>query len=175
MFLALLLAQPVFAEAPPGASVSAAGHDCVFYIGPKADIGYNHVNVECYWPEITVAHADPLIAEFGAHDRIFRSALVSDVIGEENGFTLVRQVHQAKGVSPREVLLKFKREAVSGGYRYWWVKHENQPPLSSSKHVEIAYDDGHFIVTNNPSGGVKVEYHLLYDPGGRVPKFQRDI
>lgn len=171
MYLALLLAQTAFAEAPPGASVSAAGHDCVFYLGPKADNGYNHINVECYWPEITVAQADPLIADFGAHDRIFRSATVSDVVGEENGFTLVRQVHEAKGLSPREVVLKFKREAVSGGYRYWWVKHENQPPLSSAKHVEIAYDDGHFLVTNNPSGGVKVEYHLLYDPGGRVPKF----
>jgi len=170
MILALLLAQTALADAPPGAKVAAAGHDCVFYVGPKADIGYNHVNVECYWPEITVAAADPILSDFGSHDRIFGAVTVSDVQGQEGEYTRVRQVHVAKGIKPREAILMFKKETVTGGYKYSWVMNENQPAASPG-HVLSSYDDGHFIFTNNPSGGVKVEYHLLYSPSGRVPKF----
>jgi hypothetical protein len=170
MIFAMLLAQTAFADAPPGAKVAAAGHDCVFYVGPKADIGYNHVNVECYWPEITVAQADPILSDFGTHDRIFGAVTVSDVLGQEGEYTRVYQVHVAKGIKPRQAILKFKRETVPGGYKYAWVMDETQPEPKAG-HVMSAYDDGHFIVTNNPSGGVKVEYHLLYSPSGRIPKF----
>ena len=171
MLFALLLIQSALAEGPPGSTVAGAGHDCVFYVGPKADIGYNHVTAECYWPEITVAKTDPILSDFGGHDRIFRACTVSDVTGQEGDFTLVHQVHVANGIKPREVLLKFKKNAVSGGYKYSWTMHENQPPPANRGHVTTAYDTGSFEVTHNPSGGIKVVYRLLYSPGGRVPKF----
>jgi len=170
MFFALILLQSVFAGGPPGSKLSAAGHDCVFYVGPKADIGYNHINVECHWPEVTVAQVDPVLSKWGIHDQIFSAVKVSDVIGQEGEYDLVRQVHTAKGIKPREAILKYKRQIVNGGYKYAWFMHENQPPASPGK-VVSTYDDGHFIVTHNPSGGVKVEYHLLYSPSGKIPKF----
>jgi hypothetical protein len=170
MILSMLLTQVALADAPPGAKVAAAGHDCVFYVGPKSDIGYNHVNVECYWPEVTVAKADPIMSNYGIHNNIFGSVSVSDVVGTEGEYTRVHQVHNAKGIKPREAMLMFKKEVVSGGYKYSWVMDENQPAPTAG-HVTSSYDDGHFVFTNNPSGGVKVEYHLLYSPSGRVPKF----
>lgn len=146
---------------------SAEENGCVFFVGARQG-AYAPVRAECEWP-IPADKLQALLADNDAHADYFTSVAQSRVLGPTTGGELVYQVHEASGISDREIVLLMGREAIPGGARYTWTRAADQSKVTG-KLVQTVVDDGKWEVTATPTGS-KVVYELLYDPGGSVPSF----
>lgn len=140
---------------------------CTFYKGTmKEDV--LPVRAVCDWPiDAQVIHK--LLAKSGDHDRYFSAVAISDVVSTTNGRDRVRQVHQAAGVSDREVMIEMYNEPINGGKRYVWKRTADQSGLSG-KQVAIVENVGFWEVTGDAQR-THVVYELEYNAGGWVPGF----
>ncbi len=140
-------------------------HGCVVYKGDKMAGGISNVVARCEW-DIPAEKMIATVADVSMHDD-WLSAVVSC---EDKGEGRWTQVHQASGISDRQVTLKFTDEKrADGGFRTSWTRSDPQDALGDGRILAIT-DDGYWDVTPNGSGST-VEYGLLYDPGGKVPKW----
>ncbi len=157
-----LLAAPAAAE-----ELEKLGekHGCVVYKGTTKAGGINNVVAKCEW-DIPAEKMIATVSNVSMHDD-WLSAVVSC---EDKGDGRWLQVHQASGISDRQITLKFTDEKrADGGFRTSWTRSDPQDPLGDGR-VLANVDDGYWDVTPNGSGS-KVEYGLLYDPAGKVPKW----
>lgn len=146
---------------------SSEENGCVFFVGDRQG-AYAPVRAECEWP-IAPAELQKLLADNNAHADYFTSVAQSRVLGPTAGGELVYQVHEASGISDREIVLLMGQEAIPGGTRYTWTRAADQSKITG-KLVATPVDTGKWEVTATPTGS-KVVYELLYDPGGSVPSF----
>ena len=142
---------------------TAQSDGCTFYTGPRSG-NYSPVRVICEW-DVPAETLHGLIAILDAHDQYFSSVSVAERLPSGR----YRQVHQASGISDREVILEMGSALIEGGVRYWWHKADDQSELTGNN-VETVVDTGKWEITAN-GGGSRVVYELLYDPGGSVPSF----
>ena len=145
---------------------SGRGPDCPLTTGPKN--GEITVRAECDWP----ISADPVHSTLGAvgnHDRYFANLGESAVLEERDGFVRVRQIHQARGIDDREVVVDWVITPIDGGYRYAWRKSIDQSEASGTR-IEVEVHEGMWEITSTPTG-THVVYDMRYLPGGSVPAF----
>jgi hypothetical protein len=140
---------------------------CTFYKGATQE-NILPVRAVCDWP-IDAAVVHKLLAKSGDHNLYFSAIAVSDVLSTVDGHDRVRQVHQAAGVSDREVMIDMYNEAITGGTRYVWKRTDDQSGLSGDQ-VAIAQNFGFWEVTGDTQK-THLEYELRYLAGGWVPGF----
>ncbi|MEQ1506332.1 MAG: hypothetical protein ABMB14_29140 [Myxococcota bacterium] len=155
--------------APAGFTVSKTTDACTIYTGPATD-GVTPLLAECTWPEIQLAHVDALFSRWADHDAMFSVIAASDVVKTDGGFAYVHQVHETRGISARECVLKMHRTEGADGLEFGWTLAPDQPPVADGR-VAVAHDDGYWKFAAAAGGGVTVTHFLAYDPGGSVPGF----
>jgi hypothetical protein len=170
MLLLLSALTAVDAAPPAGFKQTDQAHGCTFYKGPKDANSNETLFADCYWPEATPEKMDQLLLRWDRHFTYYTTVTKSDVVGKKGDKTRVRQVHEAAGISDREVMLLMWKAPAKGGQRYQWTKDTDQSGRTDDG-VLPDQDDGGWTVIPDPRGGVRVEYDLLYDPGGSVPGF----
>lgn len=162
----LLIALAMPAQA--GWSSIGDKHDCVFSKQDEGDIVA--LKAECTWP-ISADKVITKLSDWSQHDEIFPTVAQSTVIGSlSNGSGRVMQVHQAAGISDREVVMDVGSSSIEGGMRFTHTKSADQSGLSGDR-VEVGRDDGLWEVKATADGGCTVLYELRYDPAGSVPGF----
>lgn len=140
---------------------------CTFFLGTPEN-GVQPVRAECDWP-ISADRLHRAVAATAEHDRYFATVAECDVLGPApGGGELVRQVHEATGMSDREATLLFTQSPIAGGKRYGWALAAQQRP---TERVPVKLDTGFWEISDNGKGGARVVYELRYDPGGSVPGF----
>ena len=169
MLISLL--ATALAAVPPNAHITATENDCTFYALPANANGVEAIHVDCEWPELTVVTLDALLKKWGDHSKYFSAVAQAEVLGTDGEISRVHQRHVASGISDREITLDMWREVIDKGYRYAWKKSGAQAPMWDDGNVACPTDDGAWTVVALPRGGVKVNYDLLYEPGGWVPGF----
>jgi len=147
-----------------GWTESTKSDGCTFYIGPRQG-EFSPVRAVCDW-DIPAATLQGVVSKLDAHDDYFSSVARAEKLPDGR----YRQVHQASGISDREVILDMGATPIDGGMRYWWKKASDQSALTGSN-VEAIVDTGKWEVSDNGRGGSAVVYELMYDPGGSVPGF----
>lgn len=153
----------VSVAAANGWTESAQSDGCTFYTGARQG-EYAPVRAVCQW-DIPPEKLQGLVARSADHDKYFSSVSVAEQV-EAGRF---RQVHQASGISDRELIVDMGQQTIPGGVRYWWKKSADQSGVSGDN-VEVVVDTGKWEITAS-EGGSKVIYELMYDPGGSVPGF----
>ncbi|MCB9778936.1 MAG: hypothetical protein H6742_10265 [Alphaproteobacteria bacterium] len=163
LLLALTLASPAHAWTDLGEK-----NGCAFSKQEEGDIVA--MRAQCTWD----LPADKVIAWMGdwnKHGELFGSVASSKVLGSlQGGKGKVMQVHQASGISDREVVMDVDREDIPGGIRITHSKSADQSALSGER-VEVGRDDGLWEIVSTADGGCTVLYELRYDPAGKVPGF----
>ncbi|NOY26387.1 MAG: hypothetical protein GXP62_10990 [Oligoflexia bacterium] len=163
LLLLLALASPAHAEW----SSMGEKDGCVFSKQEEDDIVA--LRGLCTW----AVPADQVIAKlsnWNNHDEIFPTVAQSTVLGTlVDGKGKVSQVHQAAGISDREVVLDVTAQTIDGGLRLTHTKSADQSAVSG-KRVMVGRDDGLWEIKSAP-GGCTVLYELRYDPAGSVPGF----
>lgn len=142
----------------------AESDGCTFFVGDAVD-GFSPVRAECTWSQAP-DKLQRIIADLGRHDDYFTSVKLAEKLPSGQ----YRQVHQASGISDREIILDMGAESIPGGTRYWWRKASDQSALTGNN-VEAIADTGKWEVTAAEGGGSRVVYELYYNPGGSVPSF----
>lgn len=156
--------------APAGFKVTKTTESCTIYSGPAVPTGAVPMLAECRWPNLTLAKVDAVFSPWKDHDLFFSAIAASDVERTVGDTAYVRQVHQARGISDRECVLAMRKSTVDGGLRFEWTLDPTPITIAEGR-VAVAHDDGHWLFTPHPDGGVSVSYYLEYDPGGSVPGF----
>ena len=170
--LGLLLHPIVFAqpadEAPWRVVAEEAG--CIYFLGPSDTRGFSPLRAECTWPDVEPAAIHSVLGAFEDYDLYFTTVGHAETVGELDGRPQVRNIHKVPAFADREVVLEMWREEVEDGWRYLWTRADHQPEPGDGR-VLVARDEGHWTVTENPAGGVRVVTQLHYDPGGAIPVF----
>jgi len=165
-----LLPALLLSVAPAHADWTSTGskYDCTF---AKQDEGsVVALKADCTWPE-PASKVEAVLGDWNKHGDVFDSVVSSQVVGTlVNGKGRVHQVHQASGITDREIFMDVASEPIDGGMRFTNTKSADQTGISP-KRVEVGRDDGVWEVKATPSGGCKVHYELRYDPAGSVPGF----
>ncbi len=139
---------------------------CEITVGDRDAEGNNLVLSYCSWKE-PLKSIKAVFANFQEHDTYMDSVVESTQLPDGR----VLQVHQADGISDRQITLDFSEENFEdGGYKVSWTRSAKQEPLLDGR-VEALIDDGSWMVRPGEGGLNKVVYSLRYDPGGRVPGF----
>jgi hypothetical protein len=146
---------------------TARVNDCTFSKGPPEG-GVQPVHVECHWP-VAPDKLHALLADGNRHAAIFDGITSTHQVGTEAGGELFYQVHQASGMSDREIVVRLTDEAIPDGRRYAWTKATDQSALTHEL-VEIELNTGMWEVTGEGAGS-KIVYELRYAAGGSVPGF----
>lgn len=154
-------------SAPPGFEQSKTTDLCTIFRGAALPNGVVPLMAECVWADITLDKVDKIFSVWADHDLFFSAITTSELERTEGGTAFVRQVHQARGITDRECLLRMTRTSMGGGYQYAWSLDASHTP--SDGRVAVAHDVGYWRFTPAPSGGVSVVYSLEYGPGGNVP------
>lgn len=163
LLLALSLTGPAHAWTELGEK-----HGCAFSKQDEGDIVA--MRAQCSW-DIPADKVHAWMNDWDRHDQLFGSVAESSVLGTlQDGKGKVLQVHQASGISDREVVMDVDRQAIDGGFRYTHTKSADQSAASGER-VEVGRDDGLWEVKSTASGGCTVLYELRYDPAGKVPGF----
>ncbi len=172
LLLVTALLSPAALAAPAGYKVAEADHNgCEISLGPAASDGVVPIHAVCRWPDVTLAKWDQVVGDWTKHDDIFGVVVSSDVRRSEAARDLVYQLHRTKGISDREVLLWMTKTTVNGAHRYGWTTAKDQPLTLTDGNVQVARSEGYWQAAPDPAGGVVVEHHLEYGPGGSVPGF----
>ncbi len=155
------------AIASAGWTANGSENGCNFFLG-SVEGKVQPVRAECDWP-IPADKLHTLVAKVAEHDRYFSAVSVCDVTGTQGAQTVAIQVHEASGISDREVVLLFGEESISGGKRYTWTMSPDQSAAQRGM-VAVALDTGKWEISSTPTGS-HVVYELRYDAGGSVPGF----
>jgi len=146
--------------------VVAKTDSCKITSGDRDAEGNDLMLCYCDW-KAPFASIKAIFKNSGEHDTYMTSVVESTVLADGR----VLQVHQADGISDRQITLDFSEETFEdGGYRVSWTRSAKQEPLVSGR-VDAPIDDGYWEVRPGEGGVNKVVYGLRYDPGGRVPGF----
>ena len=170
MIFALAFSQVAFATPPAGAEATVNEHGCQFYSGPRHSSGYDKITAQCVWPELSVEKINSMLSINSMHDELFNTIAVAVNVGSYQGRELFRQVHQASGISDREVVIQQWQTTITGGFRYDWRSHSDQSAVTGDN-VAPEVCEGTWTVTERAAGGSNVQYELVYAPGGWVPRF----
>ncbi len=156
-----LLATPAYAER----KVVANRADCAISVGDPDEAGLKLVIAECAWP-IAAPKVIAAVKAVEKHGEYLDSVKESTPLGGDRFL----QIHQASGISDRQITLKFTNEDLpDGGFRTKWTRDAKQEPLRDGV-IDAPVDDGMWEV--HPDGaGSRVIYHLKYDAGGKVPNW----
>jgi len=167
MFLLLSAAL----AAPAGYKVTVANQDgCELALGPTASDGVQPIHATCRWPEASLDRFKSVMGNWAAHATVF-GVIVKSEVREPGARALVWQLQRSKGISDREVLLWMWHENVGGADRYAWTTAKERPLSPAEGNVAVARSDGYWQAKADPAGGIVVEHHLEYGPGGSVPGF----
>lgn len=154
----VLLAWPAGAEA-----------SCAVVEGPEIAPGLPAVTARCHWPEVSPEALRGVLDDLGGYDEVFWMIDVDEVVAEQGERILVRQVHVAPVVQPRDALVAVWSEThPDGGFVVRWALHPEQPPPAPG-HVLPARNDGTWRVHHDGVGGSRLTLDLAYDPAGSVP------
>jgi hypothetical protein len=134
-----------------------------------SDDGVVMVRAVCHWEKTSADRLNDLLRDPSIHQQFFSNLAESTVLGEKDGVTLVRQVHQASGMSDREIVVEWRAEPVHGGYKYHWQKSADQSANSRTR-VEVAESTGYWEIVKEGEG-TRVGYQVRYLPGGNIPGF----
>ena len=146
--------------------VVAKAADCEITAGDRDERGNNLMLCYCDWkaPLESIKAAFKNVEE---HDTYMTSVVESTVLADGR----VLQVHQADGISDRQITLDFSEESFAeGGIKVSWTRSKQQEPLQKGR-IDPPMDDGSWTVHPGELGVNKVIYSLRYEPGGRVPGF----
>jgi len=156
-----LFATPAYAER----KVVANRADCAISVGDPDEAGLKLVIADCTWP-IAAPKVIAAVKAVEKHGEYLDSVKESKSLG--GGRFL--QIHQASGISDRQITLKFTNEDLpNGGFRTKWTRDSKQEPLRDGV-IDAPVDDGMWEVVPDGAGS-KVTYHLKYDAGGKVPNW----
>jgi hypothetical protein len=138
--------------------------DCVITVGERDAAGVDLIIADCQWP-IAYAKIARVIKAAETHDTVLSSVVSSEKMADGR----IHQIHQASGISDREITLDFTTETLpDGALRVSWTKSAKQEPVGEDN-VQAPTDDGYWQARDNGDGTSNVVYALRYDPGGRVP------
>jgi hypothetical protein len=126
------------------------------------------VRAECDWP-IPTDRLLAMLESWEAHALYFGNLRESAVLGFEGDSVIVRQLHQAAGISDREVVVEWNVTPLETGRRYSWHKSPDQS-AATGRGVEAEDYEGSWEITSTETGSHLV-LELRYAPGGRVPFF----
>lgn len=164
LLLLVATALPLPASAEERKEVARRA-DCVITVGDRQGVT-DLIVADCQWA-IPASKIVPVIKDAELHDEIFDSVVSSRKLGEGR----FQQVHQASGISDREITLDFTTTTLpDGGIRVAWTRSARQEPVGEDN-VAAPQDDGYWEVHDNGNGTSHVIYSLRYDPGGRVPSW----
>lgn len=166
--LPLLLAVSLTASLPAAAwSDMGSKHGCDFAKQDEGEVVA--LRALCTW-DLPADKVIAVLSNWDVHDQVFSSVASSDVLGSlKGGKGKVLQVHQASGISDREVVMDVDAQAIDGGQRFTHTKSADQSAVSGDN-VMVGRDDGLWEVKSTGSG-CTVRYELRYDPAGSVPGF----
>ena len=111
---------------PAQAAWSSMGskYDCAFAKQDEGDVVA--LKADCTWTE-PADKVEALLGDWSKHGDIFDSVVSSEVVGTlVHGKGRVHQVHQASGITDREVFIDVAQAPISGGMRYTHTKAEDQ-------------------------------------------------
>jgi hypothetical protein len=146
--------------------VVAKAAECEITAGDRDERGNNLMLCYCDW-EVPLENLKAAFKNVEEHDTYMTSVVESTVLPDGR----VLQVHQADGISDRQITLDFSEENFDdGGYKVSWTRSSKQEPLLDSR-IDPPMDDGSWMVRPGEGGVNKVVYSLRYEPGGRVPGF----
>ncbi len=126
------------------------------------------LRAECDWP-ISADRIGAILEDSEGQVRYFSNLGESTVLGTEGNSVIVRQIHQATGISDREVVVEWDITPVEGGRRYTWRKSPDQS-AATGRGVEVEHYAGSWEITTTETGS-HVVLETRYAPGGRVPFF----
>ena len=126
------------------------------------------LRAECDWP-IPVDRLRAMLDSWEAHALYFSNLEESSVLGFEGDSVIVRQIHRARGISDREVVVKWDVAPLERGWRYTWQKSPDQS-AATGRRVEVEEYAGRWEITATETGSHLV-LETRYAPGGRVPFF----
>lgn len=163
--IALLLSLALPAQA--AWSDIGSKYDCTF---SKQDEGaVVALRAQCTWT-VPYEKVEAVLADWESHDEVFASVASSKLLAPlQGGKGRVHQVHQASGISDREVVMDVAEVAVDGGKRWTHNKAADQSALSG-ENVEVGRDDGLWELKRTDTGCTLL-YELRYDAAGSVPGF----
>lgn len=168
----LFLLFPIALAAPAGYRVTVADHNgCELATGPTAADGVTPLHATCWWPDATLPRFTATMGSWPKHADVFTVIVSSQVRRTEGDRSLVYQLQRTKGISDREVLLWMWHTTVDGADRYQWTTAADEPLTPGDGNVRVARSEGWWQAQSDPRGGIKVEHHLEYGPGGSVPGF----
>lgn len=170
--LSLLLAltgASAASAAPAGFTELNRTNGCIFYKGNTEANGIQAVRAECDW-EVDPEKVRRLLAKSEDHDLYFTTVTKCDVLSRTNGVDRAYQLHEAAGISPREVIIDMASEPIPGGRRFTWTRSADQTGLTGGG-VAVEHNTGKWEVTDKQGGGTHLVYELRYAPGGMVPSF----
>jgi len=127
------------------------------------------VRAECHWDNIPLSRLEDLLGDPALHEQFFSNVAKSAILEEAGGVTTVHQVHQASGMSDREIIVEYRVEEVQGGYKYHWQKAADQS-ATSGDNVVVESSTGYWEIVKE-GNGVRVSYQVRYLPGGNIPAF----
>jgi hypothetical protein len=154
-----LLVTPAYAER----RVVAKRAGCSISVGDKDAAGLNLVIADCIWP-VASDKVVGVVKAVDKHDEYLSSVKESTVLADAR----VLQIHQASGISDRQITLQFTNEDLAGGgFKTSWTRADTQEPLRDGM-VDVPVNDGMWEVHPDGSGSM-VTYHLKYDVGGSIP------
>jgi hypothetical protein len=134
-----------------------------------SDEGVVMVRAECHWNDVSADRLNDLLRDPAIHAQYFSNLGESTVLGEREDVVLVRQIHQAGGMSDREIVVEWRAEPIHEGYKYHWQKSSDQSAASGTR-VEVAESTGYWEVVRE-GDGARVGYQVRYLPGGNIPGF----
>jgi len=161
----LLCCVPSFAVAGERKQVAETA-GCVITVGDRDDRGTDLVIGTCSW-DVPASKIVPVVKAATSH--VFLSSLeLSKALPDGR----IHQVHNASGISDREITLDFTTTTTAdGATKVSWKASAVQEPLTSEDNVRVAVDDGYWEVHDLGGGKSKVVYGLRYNAGGRVPEW----
>jgi hypothetical protein len=127
------------------------------------------VRAVCRWDDVPAERLHALLRDPSIHGQYFSNLGESTIVAERGDVLLVHQLHQASGMSDREIVVEWRVEPVHGGYKYHWQKSSDQS-ANSGKNVEVEVSTGYWEVVDE-GNGAQLRYEVRYLPGGNIPAF----
>jgi hypothetical protein len=142
---------------------------CHIKNGKQEANGVVPVKAFCEWP-IPPDKLNRLLAGYDRHDELFTPLAQSKVLAAQGSSATVLQMHRAKGISDREVVVDWTVSERSGSKRYAWARASDQT-ATSGKNIVVPVHEGYWEVRPGDGGGSELIYRFQYLPGGTVPEF----
>lgn len=155
--------------APPDYTPVKTLHGCDLARGPTEADGVSPMLAECHWPDVAPDDLVRLIRDYEGYDELIFAIERSEVWRVEEDSTLILQRQTARGIAPREVLIRMSTQVDDSTTRVAWTTGEDSTFIVSDDAVRSPRNEGSWTVTAHPEGGARVEHRVAYDPGGLVP------